>query len=266
MRKWFKANNIKLVVDLDDRWELPWIRNHATVYNTVSRKYIVNTIQVADIVWTASNFLNREVRRVFGKKHVYTIYNGIDPRLEGWKPVKKNWSGVRFGYFGALHHDEDIAPLRGLFADKHMKTIEFDVPSDYKHIPYYEVFGGEKLTTKPLPVNKYQTLYDDIDVSIAPLANTNFNRCKSALKIMEAGFKKCAIIASDVSVYRDVVEHGKTGLLCRTRDDWKREIDGMTKEKAEDLTEAMYDVCMDNYTVSRINEVRLNSIRDYIKS
>ena len=47
------------------------------------------------------------------------------------------------------------------------------------------------------PITSYATNYNMFDVSLAPLKESTFNRVKSQLKVIEAGFHKKALIAQD---------------------------------------------------------------------
>ncbi len=51
------------------------------------------------------------------------------------------------------------------------------------------------------PVSDYCTHYENIDVLLVPLKEVEFNKCKSQLKVIEAGFKNKAIIAQDFGPY-----------------------------------------------------------------
>jgi glycosyltransferase involved in cell wall biosynthesis len=51
------------------------------------------------------------------------------------------------------------------------------------------------------------------DIGIAPLADTPFNRGKSAIKAMDYGALGLAVAASDVAAYGDTLTDGVTGLL-----------------------------------------------------
>lgn len=59
------------------------------------------------------------------------------------------------------------------------------------------------------------------DIGLCPLAKNTFNRSKSGIKAME--YQACGIVpvATDCEAYRDVIEHGVDGFLCRTPEDWK---------------------------------------------
>ena len=52
------------------------------------------------------------------------------------------------------------------------------------------------------PVNTYATNYNLFDVSMAPLKEHDFNKHKSQLKVIEAGFHKKALIAQNYGPYQ----------------------------------------------------------------
>ena len=57
------------------------------------------------------------------------------------------------------------------------------------------------------PVTSYAKNYANFDVSLAPLKNHIFNRVKSQLKVIEAGFYKKALIASNIGPYTIDLKH-----------------------------------------------------------
>jgi hypothetical protein len=67
-------------------------------------------------------------------------------------------------------------------------------------LPFYN-----RVWTKP--INTYASNYRLFDVSLAPIKNHIFNRVKSQLKVIEAGFYKKAIIASNVGPYTVDLKH-----------------------------------------------------------
>ena len=57
------------------------------------------------------------------------------------------------------------------------------------------------------PITSYGSNYDLFDISIAPLKESIFNKVKSQLKVIEAGFHKKALIAQDFGPYQIDVEN-----------------------------------------------------------
>jgi glycosyltransferase involved in cell wall biosynthesis len=52
------------------------------------------------------------------------------------------------------------------------------------------------------PITSYASNYNLFDISLAPLKESMFNKVKSQLKVIEAGFHKKAIIAQDFGAYQ----------------------------------------------------------------
>ena len=57
------------------------------------------------------------------------------------------------------------------------------------------------------PVTSYAKNYSKFDISLSPIQNHIFNRMKSQLKVIEAGFYKKALIASNVGPYTIDLKH-----------------------------------------------------------
>jgi len=62
------------------------------------------------------------------------------------------------------------------------------------------------------PITSYASNYNLFDISLAPLKESNFNKVKSQLKVIEAGFHKKVIIAQDFGPYQiDIIESYEKG-------------------------------------------------------
>jgi hypothetical protein len=53
---------------------------------------------------------------------------------------------------------------------------------------------------------------------------SRFNESKSAVKWLEAAAVGVPTVASASTPFRDAVDHGRTGMLCRTLEDWRDSI------------------------------------------
>lgn len=58
------------------------------------------------------------------------------------------------------------------------------------------------------------------DVALAPLQDTMFNNAKSSLKIIEYSAVGVPCVASDVTPYKEVINHGENGFLANTMEEW----------------------------------------------
>ena len=124
---------------------------------------------------------------------------------------------------------------------------------------YPEILGASHALS-PLPVDQYGKLYEYFDVSLVPLQGGTFNKCKSDLKIVEAGYTRTSVICSNVTPYREVIEDGVTGMLCSTPRDWKNAVESMTKEKHRELAGNLGKFVKKNYDLDAINKIRTDSL------
>ncbi len=128
------------------------------------------------------------------------------------------------------------------------------------------------------PVTTYAMNYSKFDVSLAPLKNHIFNRVKSQLKVIEAGFYKKALIASEVGPYTIDLNHalnngnftdGNALLVKESRNhsDWakwmKKLIDNPSW--AEDLGERLYETVSKRYDLNIVTETRAQIYKEITK-
>lgn len=119
------------------------------------------------------------------------------------------------------------------------------------------------------PVTSYAKNYSKFDVSLAPIKNTMFNRMKSQLKVIEAGFYKKALIASEIGPYtidlKHCLEHGNfvdgnAMLVKETRNhsDWSKYIEKLIKNPnlVEDMGERLYETVKDKYDLNNVTKER----------
>ena len=119
------------------------------------------------------------------------------------------------------------------------------------------------------PVQSYAKNYSKFDVSLAPIKNHMFNRMKSQLKVIEAGFYKKAIIASNVGPYtldlKHCLDHGNfvdgNALLVdenRNHSDWAKFIDKLVKNPnmVKDMGERLYETVKDTYDLNVVTKAR----------
>ena len=128
------------------------------------------------------------------------------------------------------------------------------------------------------PVTSYAKNYSRFDVSLAPIKDTMFNRMKSQLKVIEAGFYKKALIASDIGPYTIDLNHALdkgeftdgNALLVnkyRNRSDWAKYIKKLIKNPsfAEDLGERLYETVSDTYDLRTVTKNRADIYKELVR-
>ena len=128
-------------------------------------------------------------------------------------------------------------------------------------------------------VNTYASNYNYFDVSLAPLVESVFNANKSQLKVIEAGFHKKAIIASDTDPFTldliSAVDEGKfndkgNALLVGTKKnhkDWAKHMKRLVENPnmIEDLGNRLYETVKDKYSLRKVCQDRVEFFKSIIK-
>ena len=250
-REWLTANDVKLVLDNDDYWDLPKHNPAYETYKNIVSIEILETIKMADIIWTPSAYLGKRMSMVNPKAEIHILHNTLDLTADQWKQRKKPSKAVRFGYIGALGHSRDVNEIGYNFIDKELYCVNLaDYPARLK----------SSYIIEPAPVDEYGKMYENFDVSLAPLQGGTFNKCKSDLKVVEAGYTRTSIICSNTTPYKEVIENNVTGLLCSNTRDWKNAIESMTKEKHRELSGNLHKFVKKNYDLDKINKIRTNTL------
>jgi len=128
------------------------------------------------------------------------------------------------------------------------------------------------------PVTSYAKNYSKFDISLAHLKNHIFNRMKSQLKVIEAGFYKKALIASNVGPYTIDLKHAlKNGQFTdgnallvnenNNHSDWAKNIKKLVENPnmITDLGERLYETVKDKYDLNRVTETRAQFYKSLIK-
>lgn len=174
--------------------------------------------QAADMVTVSTDHL-AEVMSQYNR-NVVVLKNRIDGALLDLERPKRD--GVTVGWAGGDSHVRDfqmVAPQLRRFLERN-PTVDFhNVGTSY--LKPFKLPGRHSPWQQDI-FDYYRTV--DFDIGIAPLADTVFNRSKSAIKAIEYGALGIPVIASDVGPYRDYVIDGKTGYLIRSKHEWGKRL------------------------------------------
>lgn len=90
--------------------------------------------------------------------------------------------------------------------------------------------------TDAKPFSNYQTYLDLLaraDCAVMPLADDLFNRCKSAVRVIDAAAVSIPSIVSPVGDLPNVITHGKTGLVAHAPDDWLKHLESLAASRSD---------------------------------
>ena len=185
------------------------------------------------------------------------------------------------------HNNRDIKPEETVWAQyekiftQNYKIISEDYTKhllNYNQEPFPNEMNESYLRVWTRPVNSYAKNYSKFDVSLAPIKNHMFNRMKSQLKVIEAGFYKKALIASNIGPYTLDLKHclkngefvdGNAMLVDESRNhsDWAKNIEKLLKNPnlVKDMGERLYETVKDKYDLNIVTKSRAEFYKSLIK-
>ena len=178
-----------------------------------------------------------------------------------------------------LPHETVWAKYENIFTQNHLIISEEykKYLLDYTQDEYVNANNESYLRVWTKPVNSYARNYSKFDVSLAPIKNHMFNRMKSQLKVIEAGFYKKALIATNLGPYTIDLKHclnngsfvdGNAMLVDENRNhsDWAKYIEKLVKNPnlVKDMGERLYETVKDTYDLNKVTKDRAEFYKSII--
>ena len=215
--EWKQKYGFKLVVDIDDYWEL--FTQHLSYSNYRLNgigKIIQSYIKHADLVTCTHSRLWAEIIKI--NKNCKVIPNALPFDKDQFTIVKIPHDKVTIAHTGSITHYPDIkqlkAPIYALSKDKRfvantrMLLCGWNEFNKWHWDEMANIYtANERLEYKileSLPVDLYMNHYAEADILLTPLLDNRFNKLKSNLKALEAGAKNIPIMAFNRDPYADI--------------------------------------------------------------
>ena len=231
-----RAEKKPVIYEIDDLlFELP--ENHldyATHYYSPALFAMLRAVIEADLVTTSAAPL-QEYLQAFNPKTVL-LPNYLDDQLWKLRP-QENLTGqagkaenqVIIGYMGTNTHQPDleiIAPLLAQLLDHYGERLRLRF---WSAEPPQVLRSHPQVEWKPVKLSSYAEFaayfsQQICDLFVAPLIDTKFNRCKSAIKFLEYSALGIPGVYSRTAPYQAVIEDGQNGFLAGTEQEWKRRL------------------------------------------
>lgn len=213
----------------------------------------------ADLITVSTPYL-KELYSHYNQ-NVVVLPNCIDTKI--WKceppcvPIKSQLP-LKILFSGTPSHVEDFAVLRGAI---HRILEEF--PDEVELIVWGNMIPEFLTHPKVSFMENYVTDYSHYavnltdlkaDIGIVPLEDNVFNNAKSAIKWLEYSVCGIAGIFSSVGEYKNVVKHGKTGLIVENNEaDWYAAIKELivNRQLRTSIAKTAYSDVMTKHTVAQ---------------
>ena len=202
-----QSKGVKILYSLDDFWEFspnhPYFNNEAVNVYTANRvkQHILN----ANAIMVTTERLAIQTMKY--ADNVAIIPNFLDTKDYNLNKTKSD--KLRVGIIGSISHVPDWEMLKGAIGrfaknKKIAENVEFVICGYTANNPSWDkvksLFTVKKNLTvsiyDSLPATDYMQLYNNLDVCLMPLEYTEFNLCKSALKLMECAISKTLPVGS----------------------------------------------------------------------
>lgn len=164
---------------------------------------------------------------------------------------KSEHETIRIGYFsGSITHNDDFRRIVGVLCklfDQYPQLElwcigQLDLPDEL-------VNYTERIHVHPfMDYTELPSYIAQVDINLAPLTETLFNAAKSEIKWIEAALVKVPTVASDWGAFKMMIEHGQTGLLCRSAQDWQQALVSLIESRSlrQQLADQAYAYVMEH--------------------
>ncbi|EFX39423.1 glycosyltransferase, group 2 family protein [Streptococcus parasanguinis ATCC 903] len=211
---------------------------------------------------TSTNQLQKELKK-YQSKVLLNRNLASDELISISSQFLKDYSQVsdvvKIGYFsGSISHNENfelikpaIKQLLKKYSNVQLHIVGIlDIPKDMKP------FENQIVTHDYVDWDKLPVLISEVDINLAPLVDSIFNRAKSEIKWIEAALVKVPTVASKIGAFSDMVIDGETGLLV-TDDQWFDKLEALvlSPELRQNLAESAYRAVLENCTLSKKDEM-----------
>lgn len=274
---------------IDDVWVVKYLEHAHTadvlfsMRNAVKSKIIMD---IDDSIWANPNCPKEDAKRYFDRAvvglemvkasdkitvsteplkeqlkdyndDITVLPNLIDPK--DWKFKRKKHDKIRIGWIYSPTHARDVAVVREAlrevwehYQDK-IEIVIFGTTIDILDIPFIK---EESVRYDQYP-KKLTEL--SLDISIAPLENNEWNKCKSNIKWLESTMAGAAFIGSAVYPYYTSIRNRKTGFIAKNKKDWINYLSLLieNEEKRKEIVENAKKDVLEFYNIEKDNRFRL---------
>ena len=178
---------------------------------------------------------------------------------------------VLFYGSGTLAHKEDfhdiLEPALAEILKRYAGRVELQFVGSYGEFHHLDSDSSDLRILPPVwDFEQYCTMVSGADINLSVLTQTPVTDAKSEIKWMEAAMLGVPSVVSHTATHADVIDHGKTGFLCKTTKDFVKHISALIDDAdlRAKVGQQAQDVVMADYNLEVMGQ-NLVQIFDQIK-
>ena len=268
------ASGKKIIWDIDDElWNVPSSNDAHSICNDL-KIWLPFYFNMSSAITTTNSYLAQSISSTYGihinKLRILENLIEVNDFTKFQDPNKSfSDSKIKIMWSGSQSHAGDLGPIKVLF-DYYRNNPDIIFlffgylpeefqhlsPNDVLHIPYINKKYYEPVISLLSP-----------HIALAPLDDTQFNRCKSPIKYLEFSLCNSVSLASNMAPYSDVIEDNHDGFLCYDVVDWIKYCDFIidNREDARQIAINARHKVVSDYSWNTDNRRKLDWI-DFFKS
>lgn len=190
-------------------------------------------------------------------KNIEVIPNAVDFSL--WnRPIRRNQElgkPITIGWEGGAGHQRDLEILEEVLPEiiKKYPEVKIQLLGYAKDNPVFETMKNVEIIHAWETIDKYPEMKAKLnwDIELAPLVDTEFNRCKSNLRWLEASALRIPVVASKVEPYKNT-----NALLCRSTKEWVDAISTLIENEKtrNEIGREAYRMVRKDYSIIKVSK------------
>ena len=270
LRRYQVERGKKIIVECDDGLELNEDSPFKEDHERLNAKFVITrTMEIANMITTTTHYLADQLR-VYNDK-VAVLPNSIDE--ERWVyPIQKNdTDSIRIGWTGSITHLEDVKSIVPAVKRicKEFPQVQLIIVGDPRVGALFKGCRVETMNGVPFEAWPAKLYSLRLDIGLAPLLNTYFNKCKSNIKWIEYSIAGIPGIFSPV-VYKLPNDHfdGVYGQIAENEEQWYLCMRNyiISSELRQDIANRARSCITTSYTLQTTQNLWLEAYESLFKS
>jgi glycosyltransferase involved in cell wall biosynthesis len=276
-----KKKYVPIVLDIDDNVHAtrPYNPGYRSFHpNSPHLTWNMKSLGVFDAITVSTEELKEFYSKFTDKEKIYVLPNSLDfderDRIYNQKfdseLFKKKEGEIRIGWTGSAAHWENL---------KHIENAIVEIMKKYPQTTFYytglfgDLWKNEELKDRFHHVNwadldKWPILNREVnfDIAIAPLADNDFNRAKSNLRVLEYASARFPVVCSPVRPY-NCFKGEEEVLFAREDYEWFDQIEKLVldAELRNKLSTNLYTRCKKEFDINTNYKIWTGMINDVLK-